>query len=318
MNPPCASSGSRAIALVALVSLGACLPTPPVDPSHSGFSADEARGQRALSPAPSAVDPGLARAPEVFRASGVAVWNGTRTVSGLWVAHPAATRSRQVRVVNPGTGVEIDAMLYRPERAGDGDIVTVSSDAAEALGLEPGEPTTLALFGLRPTGAISAHQRRATETSALSELASHVARLERNQLVQLVAAAMRGMGYATVFEPAATRGDLPEIHAFPRPDEGLQLPSIRVLVRPAEAAPMTARELADRQALLTNSGDLGVVVSVSGFADDAIDGLDPAGARVETVDIEGLLDIWLTHYQALSEPDRALLRLEPVWFLAGD
>lgn len=304
--------------LVGLATLSACVEaTAPGQPSDSGLSADEARA-RVLGPAPAGTDPALARAPEVFRASGVAVWNGMRTVRGLWVAHPAATRSRQVRVVNPATGAEIDAMLYRPERTGDSDIVTVSSDAAEALGLEPGEPATLALFGLRPRAATSAHQRRAIEASALSELASHLAGLERNELVQLVAAAMRGMGYATAFEPAAAQGELPEIHVFPRPNEGLQLPSIRVLVRPAEVAPMTARELAARQALLTKSGDLGLVVSVPGFVDDAVAGLDPAGARIEMMNVEGLLDIWLTYYEALSEADRALLRLEPVWFLAAD
>ena len=318
MNPPGATwPASRAFALLALAALGACIQTPPPGPSgFSGLSVDEARGPRALHAAPAAVDEGMVRAPEVFRASGIATWDGSRTVRGVWVAHPAATRSRRVRVVNPGTGVEVDAVLYRPERTGDGDVVTVSSEAAEALGLAAGEPTQLALFGLRPVGATSTHQRRATETTAQSEVASHIARMERNDLLQLVAAAMRGMGYATVFEPADS-GALPEIHAFPRPDEGLQLPSIRVLVRPGDMAAMTGRELGQRQALLTNSGDLGVVVSVPGFADGAVGGLDPAGARVEMVDLEGLLDIWLTYYESLSEPDRALLRLEPVWFLAG-
>ena len=315
MNPP-GASWPGVLALAALGMLAACVPPEP--PGFSGISADEARRPEALHGAPQAdspTDPGLIRAPEVFNATGVATWDGNRTVSGVWVAHPAAVRSRSVRVVNSGTGAEVDAVLYRPERSDRGDIVTVSSETAEALGLAPGVPTPLSLIGLRPVGSTSAHQRRATETTAQSELASHMARMERNDLLQLVAAAMRGMGYATVFEPA--EGDaLPEIRAFPRPDQGLQLPAIRVLVRPAGMAPMTARELAARQAFLTNSGDLGVVVSLPGFEDGAIGGLDPAGARLEMVDLEGLLEIWLTYYEGLSEPDRALLPLQPVWFLA--
>lgn len=318
MNPPGASwPVSRALALTAAVSLCACIQQPP--PGLSGLSADETGSSGALHGAPPPTDLGMIRAPEIFSASGVATWDGSRTVRGLWVAHPAAFRSRRVRVVNPTTGAEVDAMLYRPERSRltqAGDIVTVSSETAEALAIEPGQPVTLALFGLRPRGAASSVQLRATETTAQSELASHIARMPRNDLLQLVAAAMRGMGYATVFEAAADREGLPEIRAFPRPDDGMQLPSIRVLVRPADSDPMTARDLAARQALLTNSGDLGVVVSVSGFAEDAIGGLDPAAARIEMVDLEGLLEIWLTYYEGLSEPDRALLRLQPVWFLA--
>lgn len=314
MIPPGASwAGPRALALAALTMVCACIQQPP--PSLPGPSADEARSPARHAPA---VDPGLMRAPEVFRASGVALWDGNRTVSGLWVAHPAATRTRQVRVVNPATGAEIDAMLYRPgesRMAAGGDVVTVSSEAAQALGIAPGTPTSLALFGLRPQGAISIAQRRATEATAQTELASHLGRMDGIALVPLVAAAMRGMGYATVLEPAA-EGNLPEIRAFPRPDGGLQPPATRVLVRPGGVAPMSAAELSRRQALLTNSGDLGMVVSVAGFAEDARNGLDPTGARVEMVDVEGLLEIWLTHYQDLSGPDRALLPLQPVWFLA--
>lgn len=304
------------MAPLALLALGACVP--PGQAGMSGIDARESARPGAWAAAAPVVDQGLKLAPELFHASGVATWDGSRTVSGLWLSHPAASRSRPVRVVNSDNGTEVDAFLYRPERDRDGDVVTVSSDTAEALGLRPGEPTSLALLGLAPGGAISAHQRRATETTAQSELASHIARMEQNQLVQLVAAAMRGMGYATIFEPAEDRGALPEIRAFPRPDAGLQLPGVRVLVRPADMPPMTARDLSERQALLTNSGDLGVVVSVAGFAAGAIEGLSAAGARIEMVDLEGLLEIWLTYYEGLSEPDRALLPLMPVWFLAGD
>ncbi|HET7409522.1 MAG TPA: restriction endonuclease [Paracoccaceae bacterium] len=304
------------MALASVLALCACVEQPL--PGFSGIPADEAHGSGALRAPATAIDPGLARAPEVFRASGIATWDGNRTVGGLWVAHPAALRSRRVRVVDPETGAEVDAMLYRPQRsrlAEGGDVVTVSSDVAEAMGLVPGAPQRLALFGLRPKAATSARQRRATATMARSELASHIARMEPDRLLQVIAAAMRGMGYRAVFEPA-DQGALPEIRADPDADEELQ--PIRVVVRPADMAPMSARDLAERQALLTNSGDPGVVVSIAGFAEDAHGGLDPAGARLELVDLEELLEIWTTNYESLSAPDRALLPLQPVWFLAAE
>ena len=37
---------------------------------------------------------------------------------------------------------------------------------------------------------------------------------------------------------------------------------------------------------------------------------------LEMLDLDGLLNIWLTHYEDLTEQDRALLPLRPVYFLA--
>ena len=72
---------------------------------------------------------------------------------------------------------------------------------------------------------------------------------------------------------------------------------------------MSDQDVAQVQTWLTGSGDLGVLVSVPGFAAGAATGLRPDGPHVEMVDLDGLLNIWLTHYERLSEPDRALLPL---------
>ena len=295
--------------------LSACLQ--PQTAGQAGVGSTDTGGLSALWAPGETTDRGLVRAPEVFQASGVAQWNGQRTARGVWVAHPRARGSRRVRVVNGRTGSEIDAMLYRPERATGGDLVTVSSDAALALGLQAEDPVPLSIFGLRPKGAASRTERRAAENRALGELASHIARMDRNSLLQLTAAAMRGMGYATVFEPGPEADGLSSIHAFPRPDSGLRIPAIRVAVRPSDQTAMSPADIARVQTWLTGSGDLGVVVSVPGFGDGAERGLKADGAHLEMVDLEGLLNIWLTNYERLSEPDRALLPLQPIYFLAG-
>ena len=284
----------------------------------TGVGSTESAAGSALRDVAPATDPAMIRAPELFQASGLAKWNGQRTVRGVWVAHPRARGSRRVRIVNSQTGAEIDGMLYRPERAENGDVITVSSDAASALGLLPDRPALLALFGLRPQGSTSRSERRAVEDSAFGELASHVLRMEENQLLQLVAAAMRGMGYATVFENGPPGQDLAAIRAFPRPDAGFQLPAIRVVVRPSSKPAMGASGAGKLYKWLTGSGDLGVVVSVPGFLPDAASGFAGDGPHVEMVDLDGLLNIWLTHYESLSGPDQALLPLQPVYFLAGN
>ena len=263
-----------------------------------------------------AIDPGFVPAAEVFSASGTAIWDGLRTVRGLWVAHPSADKTRKVRIRNSRTGAEIDGVLYPTQRARSGDLVTLSFEAATSLGLTEGNPTPITILGLRPVGQTSVRQRRTVATRAETELASHIARLDDSRLVQVAAAAMRGMGYATIFEDALVPGLLSGIRAFPRPDLGYAIPAIRVSVRPAGAAPMSAIEVRLLQDRITGSGDLGAVISLTGFDANAPTGLSPDGAHVELVDLEGLMNIWITRYEQMSPPDRALLELEPVYFLA--
>ena len=79
---------------------------------------------------------------------------------------------------------------------------------------------------------------------------------------------------------------------------------------------MSADDVQEVQSSLKGSGDIGVIVSASGFTKNAGRVLTNNGLHIELVDLDGLMNIWLTHYERLSEPDRALLRLQPVYFLA--
>lgn len=303
------------LSLVALI-LGMTACVQPDPNRQSGVARNDIDALDSLWPNRADIDPEFVRAAEVFSASGLAIWDGSRTVRGLWVAHPKADRTRKVRITNTRTGDEIDGILYRADRKRSDGVVTLSSDAAEAMNLKPGAPSQISIVGLRPKGQTSKRQRRTVETRAETELVSHISRLKDTNLVQVAAAAMRGMGYATIFEEPLLPGLLSGIRAFPRPDQGYAVPTIRVAVRPSSAEPMGVAEVRMLQDKLTGSGDLGAIISVSGFEPDIAAGLTSSGAHIELVDLDGLSKIWTTYYEQLSDPDRALLPLQPVYFLA--
>ncbi|MEM7058892.1 MAG: restriction endonuclease [Pseudomonadota bacterium] len=306
-------------ALTLLVPLGACIDPETMTfkaPQGTGLTTAGAASSQALATAPAAVDPLLVRAPEVFQVSALTVWDGNRTSRGVWVAHPDVRAPMQVRIVNPNTKLEIDGIVYRQHGSDAGDVLTVSSDAASALGIVPGKSQRINLFALRAAKRASKQQRNTAASQAQIELASYISRMDQNDLLQLVAAAMRGMGYATIFASVTQVQSEPAIKAFPRPDGGMNLPSIRVSVRPGQAQPMSADDVLAVQSGLQGTGDIGVIVSAAGFSKNAERVLGKGGVHIELVDLEGLLNIWLTHYERLSEPDRALLRLQPVYFLA--
>lgn len=98
-------------------------------------------------PTPVSADPTLA--PEVFEATGLTIWDGAATLQGVWLAHPLAARAQRVRVQNLDNNLVIEGAMFKRDPAISGPSILVSSDAARALGLTPGEATELRIVALR-------------------------------------------------------------------------------------------------------------------------------------------------------------------------
>ena len=96
------------------------------------------------------ISPYLEPAPAIFEATGLAVWDGNRTLQGIWVAHPLATTARRVRIFNEITGQAVDGALFKRDTAQGGPSVLISSEAATKLGLVPGESTELRIVAVTP------------------------------------------------------------------------------------------------------------------------------------------------------------------------
>ena len=97
---------------------------------------------------PDSIDPSLHPEPEAFHAAGLAVWDGAPTLPGIWIAHPMAQTARRVRLTNDETGVRVDAAMFRRDPNLSGPRIVISSEAAERLGLEPGQGTRITIEGL--------------------------------------------------------------------------------------------------------------------------------------------------------------------------
>jgi hypothetical protein len=94
------------------------------------------------------IEPSLRPDPEAFHATGFALWNGGRTLPGIWIAYPDAEIARRVRLTNDETGAQADAAMFRRDPNLTGPRIIVSSEAAEALGLTPGQATAMTIDGL--------------------------------------------------------------------------------------------------------------------------------------------------------------------------
>ena len=97
-----------------------------------------------------AISPFLQPAPDIFEATGLAVWDGKRTLQGVWVAHPLATSARRVRIFNQNNGQAVDGALFKRDTADSGASILISSEAAQLLGMDVGTPSELRIVAVSP------------------------------------------------------------------------------------------------------------------------------------------------------------------------
>jgi cell division septation protein DedD len=88
-------------------------------------------------------------APEVFQVTEKALWDGRPSLGGVWVAHPDSKQPERVIIRNETNGKFVIGALFKRERDNPGPKLQLSSDAANALGVLAGAPTTLNVTVLR-------------------------------------------------------------------------------------------------------------------------------------------------------------------------
>lgn len=88
-------------------------------------------------------------APDVFSMEEAGLWDGRPSLGGVWVAHPGAQTPERVLIRNAQNGETVIGALFRRERENPGPRFQISSEAANALGVLPGAPTTIRVVALR-------------------------------------------------------------------------------------------------------------------------------------------------------------------------
>lgn len=88
-------------------------------------------------------------APEIFKMTDKALWDGRPSLGGVWVAHTSVKDPERVLIRNPANGQSVVGALFRREIDNPGPSLQLSSDAAEALGMLAGQPTVLDVVALK-------------------------------------------------------------------------------------------------------------------------------------------------------------------------
>jgi restriction system protein len=148
-------------------------------------------------------------------------------------------------------------------------------------------------------------------------LRSRISSLNAYEFQDVVAALLRGMGYFTPFTAPRGKDGGIDVEAY-RDPLGTQSPRIKVQVKHRPDSPTGVQDVRQLMGLLQKEGDVGIFVSTGGFSQDAKSAAHGSHSHVELIDLQRFIALWKEYYAKLTEPDRSLLSLRPVYFLAPE
>lgn len=153
------------------------------------------------------------------------------------------------------------------------------------------------------------------EQLAISGLEDYIKQKNPYEFQELVAALLRGMKYYTPFvAPRGKDGGI-DIIAY-RDPLGTVSPRIKVQVKHRPSTPATVQEMRQLMGLLQTDGDVGIFISTGGFTADAKNTAGSSQVHVELVDLSRFISLWQEFYHEMTDEDKNLLPLHPIYFLA--
>lgn len=243
-------------------------------------------------------NPEIVRYPKLLRFATInsvkAGW--LRKQKGIWSVTDEG-RAALEKFPDPADFFLESRRLYRAWKAEQDSI-------AEAVELDESAETDSSI--------LSASSLEEAEENAREDIQAHLAAINPYEFQDLIGKLIEAMGYHLVW--TAPKGPDGGLDFLAQGDPlGVNGPRIKGQVkRRAEKA--TREELQSFLSLI-EANDVGVFFSLSGFSSKAAELSRSNSRRITLIDGDGLLDLWIEHYDDLDEDGRELLRLKPVFFL---
>lgn len=175
-------------------------------------------------------------------------------------------------------------------------------DAAAASGdILPASPASLTLGEMK---------ERADEG-----LRAAIASRSPYEFQDMVAALLHAMGYFTPFVAPKGKDGGVDVMAFHDP-LGATVPRVKVQVKHTPSASVSVEVVRQLVGLLNREGDAGLVVTSGLFTSEAHRAARESHRSVRLIDGDEFVDLWIRYYSKMSEDDRALLRITPVYFVS--
>ena len=152
------------------------------------------------------------------------------------------------------------------------------------------------------------------EEQGITGLKEYIYQKNAYEFQDMVAALLRAMKYHTPFiSPKGRDGGL-DIVAY-RDPLGASEPRIKVQVKHKPQTAIAVDDIRSLMGLLNRSGDMGLFVTSGTFSNDAKRSARDSQTHVRLIDIDDLIQLWEEFYPNMTDDDKNILPLHPIYFL---
>jgi len=156
-----------------------------------------------------------------------------------------------------------------------------------------------------------------TEEQALAGIKEFIKSKNAYEFQDLVAALLRAMKYHTPFiSPKGKDGGL-DIVAYNDP-LGATSPRLKVQVKHKPESSVPVDDIRSLTGLLNKDGDIGLFVTSGFFTSEAERCARESHRHIKLLDIDNFITLWQEFYNQMTDEDKNLLPLHPIYFLGSN
>ncbi len=154
------------------------------------------------------------------------------------------------------------------------------------------------------------------EADAQAAIEDFINRKNPYEFQDMCAALLRAMGYFTPFVAPKGKDGGVDVIAY-RDPLGAASPRFKVQIKHKEvAAPVD--EVRKLIGILGNRENIGIIISSGGFTADAKREAMSSHVHVELIDLPRFIGLWQEFYGKMSDVDKQLMPLQPIYFLSPE
>ena len=152
------------------------------------------------------------------------------------------------------------------------------------------------------------------ETRALEGIRDFVADKNPYEFQDLVAVLLKSMGYHIAYVSPKGRDGGIDIIAYTDP-LGVKPPRIIVQVKHRPESNISSDEIQRLAGTMKRGTDVGIFVTSGSFSSQAVIEARSTDKHIELIDFERFISLWREYYTRLSDEEKNMLPLHPIYFL---
>lgn len=155
------------------------------------------------------------------------------------------------------------------------------------------------------------------EEQAIEGIRQHIIEKGPYDFQDMVAALLRAMGYYTPFVASRGKDGGVDVIAYSDP-LGTKEPRIKVQVKHKPTSAISVDDIRKLIGVMPKPGDVGLFVTSGRFSPDSVRTARESHKHVELVDFERFITLWQDHYHKMTDEEKNMLPLQPIYFLGAN